>query len=84
MENKRSTNIFRPLYGKLSDIFGRKACLLFAYSVFSIGCLLSGLSRNMSELIVSRAFTGIGGGGMTTWVFKLIVSILDINHPLLE
>jgi len=56
----------RPLYGKLSDIFGRKSCLLFAYTVFGFGCLLCGLSRNLTELVVSRAIAGIGGGGMQT------------------
>ena len=59
-------NLFRPLYGKLSDIFGRKTCLLFAYTVFAVGCLLCGLSRNMTELVASRALSGIGGGGMQT------------------
>lgn len=45
---------FQPLYGKLSDIFGRKACLLFAYAVFGIGCLFCGLSRNIQQLIAAR------------------------------
>lgn len=45
---------FQPLYGKLSDIFGRKACLLFAYTVFGIGCLWCGLARNINELIAAR------------------------------
>ena len=58
----------RPLYGKLSDIFGRKACLLFAYAVFALGSLWCGFARSMTELIVARAFSGIGGGGMTTYV----------------
>ncbi|KAF8811629.1 MFS general substrate transporter [Phlegmacium glaucopus] len=53
--------IATPLYGKLSDIFGRKTCLLFAYTVFTVGCLLCGLSRNMAELVASRALSGIGG-----------------------
>ncbi|EMD35155.1 hypothetical protein CERSUDRAFT_54409, partial [Gelatoporia subvermispora B] len=57
---------FQPLYGKLSDIFGRKSCLIFAYVVFALGCLFCGLARNMPELIAARAFAGIGGGGMTT------------------
>ncbi|GLB38914.1 hypothetical protein LshimejAT787_0600760 [Lyophyllum shimeji] len=57
---------FQPLYGKLSDIFGRKGCLLFAYTIFALGCLGCGLARNMTELIASRAFAGIGGGGMST------------------
>ena len=58
--------LHRPLFGKLSDIFGRKSCLLFAYTIFALGCLFCGLSRNMTELIAARALTGIGGGGMAT------------------
>lgn len=45
---------FQPLYGKLSDIFGRKACLLFGYAVFGIGNLGCGLARNINELIAAR------------------------------
>ena len=62
----KKARLYRPLYGKLSDIFGRKTCLLFAYTVFAVGCLLCGLSRTMTELIASRALSGIGGGGMQT------------------
>ncbi|KIM86978.1 hypothetical protein PILCRDRAFT_815427 [Piloderma croceum F 1598] len=64
---------FQPLYGKLSDIFGRKACLLFAYAVFAIGSLFCGLSHNMTQLIAARALAGVGGGGMTT-VASIIMS----------
>ena len=49
---------FQPLYGKLSDIFGRKPCLLFAYSVFGLGGLFCGLARNLWELVAARAFAG--------------------------
>lgn len=45
---------FQPLYGRLSDIFGRKACLLFAYAVFGTGSLFCGLARNINELIAAR------------------------------
>lgn len=45
---------FQPLYGKLSDIFGRKPCLLFAYAIFGIGCLGCGLARDINELIAAR------------------------------
>ncbi|KAJ2983936.1 hypothetical protein NUW54_g10580 [Trametes sanguinea] len=61
-----SMTSFQPLYGKLSDIFGRKSCLIFAYTIFALGCLFCGLARNMTELIAARALAGIGGGGMTT------------------
>jgi MFS family permease len=49
---------FQPLYGKLSDIFGRKPALLFAYTVFGLGCLFCGLARNLKELVAARAFAG--------------------------
>ena len=49
---------FQPLYGKLSDIFGRKACLLSGYSIFGLGCLFCGFARNLVELVVARAFAG--------------------------
>ncbi|KAJ4293096.1 hypothetical protein N0V90_008378 [Kalmusia sp. IMI 367209] len=71
---------FQPLYGKLSDVFGRKTCLLFAYVVFAIGSTFCGLARNIGELIVARAIAGIGGGGMTTCVsilFSDVVSLRD-------
>ncbi|GME64391.1 putative mfs multidrug transporter protein [Neofusicoccum parvum] len=71
---------FQPLYGKLSDIFGRKSCLLFAYSIFGIGCLACGLARNMNELIAARAFAGIGGGGMTTVVSIMMSDIVTLRE----
>ncbi|CAG8898069.1 unnamed protein product [Penicillium egyptiacum] len=70
---------FQPLYGKLSDIFGRKPCLLFAYAVFGIGCLGCGLARNINELIAARVFQGIGGGGMTTVVSILMSDIVPLR-----
>ncbi|KAI9924615.1 hypothetical protein MW887_006888 [Aspergillus wentii] len=70
---------FQPLYGKLSDIFGRKQCLLFGYAVFGIGNLLCGLSRNIHELIAARVFQGIGGGGMTTVVSILMSDLVPLR-----
>ena len=70
---------FQPLYGKLSDIFGRKACLLFAYVVFGLGSLFCGLSKDIYQLILSRVFQGIGGGGMTTVVSILLSDIVPLK-----
>ncbi|EGN95697.1 hypothetical protein SERLA73DRAFT_113391 [Serpula lacrymans var. lacrymans S7.3] len=64
---------FQPLYGKLSDIFGRKTCLIVAYTVFALGILFCGLARSMNELIAARAIAGIGGGGIST-VGSIIMS----------
>lgn len=44
----------QPLYGKLSDIFGRKPCLLFAYTMFGVGSLGCGLTKSMGGLIAAR------------------------------
>ncbi|KFZ01292.1 hypothetical protein V500_00807, partial [Pseudogymnoascus sp. VKM F-4518 (FW-2643)] len=71
---------FQPLYGKLSDIFGRKLALLSAYTIFGIGCLFCGLARNMAELIAARAFAGIGGGGMSTVVSVLLSDIIPLRE----
>jgi MFS family permease len=70
---------FQPVYGALSDIFGRKSCLLFAYLVFGIGSTFCGLARNMGELIAARAFAGIGGGGMTTVVSILLSDVVSLR-----
>lgn len=56
----------RRLYGRLSDIFGRKSATLFASFIFGLGSLFCGLSRTYPQLIAARAFAGIGGGGLTT------------------
>ena len=71
---------FQPLYGKLSDIFGRKEALLFAYTIFGLGCLLCGLARTMDGFIAARAFAGIGGGGMTTVVSILMSDIVPLRE----
>ncbi|KAK4049022.1 hypothetical protein OIV83_004383 [Microbotryomycetes sp. JL201] len=57
---------FQPLYGRFSDIFGRKSATLFASAIFMLGSLACGLSRTFPQLIAARAFAGIGGGGLTT------------------
>ncbi|KAK7422866.1 hypothetical protein QQZ08_009315 [Neonectria magnoliae] len=69
----------QPLYGKLSDIFGRKPCLLFAYSVFALGCLGCGLARSMGELCAARAVAGVGGGGMNSVVSILLSDLVPLR-----
>ncbi|KAF2032176.1 MFS general substrate transporter [Setomelanomma holmii] len=71
---------FQPVYGKLSDIFGRKECLLFGYLIFGIGSTFCGLARTMGELIAARAFAGIGGGGMTVCVSVLLSDVVSLRE----
>ncbi|KAG5806788.1 hypothetical protein H9Q74_006821 [Fusarium xylarioides] len=69
----------QPLYGKLSDIFGRKPCLLFAYIVFSLGSLGCGLAQDMAQLCAARAAAGIGGGGMNSVVAILLSDLVPLK-----
>ena len=57
-----TATISGPIYGKLSDLFGRRPVLLFAVAVFLIGSLLSGFSREMWQLVAFRALQGLGAG----------------------
>ncbi|KAI1183928.1 major facilitator superfamily domain-containing protein [Nemania serpens] len=70
---------FQPLYGKLSDIFGRRPCLLFAYAVFGLGCLGCGLARDVLELSIARAVAGVGGGGMNALVTILVTDLVSLR-----
>jgi hypothetical protein len=57
-----------PVWGKISDIFGRKIMLLVAVAIFWVGSVLSATSVNMSMLIAARTIQGIGGGGIVILV----------------
>src|SRR5689334_18534742 len=53
-----------PIYGKLSDLFGRRKLYIIGILVFLGGSALCGLSQNMEQLIFFRGLQGIGGGAM--------------------
>jgi len=59
-----TSTVVVPIYGKLSDLFGRKPLFLFGIVVFLIGSALSGASQSMNELIGFRALQGIGAGAL--------------------
>lgn len=67
-----------PLYGKISDMFGRKRVFQTAIIIFLIGSALCGLSQTMNQLIVFRGLQGLGAGGL--FVLSLAV-VGDIIPP---
>ncbi|CAK7218230.1 hypothetical protein SEUCBS140593_003476 [Sporothrix eucalyptigena] len=66
----------QPLYGKLSNLYGRKTLLLVAYVLFAAGCLLCGVARSMPVVILGRLISGCGGSGMTSVVSFLIADMV--------
>jgi EmrB/QacA subfamily drug resistance transporter len=71
-----TSTIATPLYGKLSDQYGRKPFFLFAISVFIVGSALCMLSTSMYMLAGFRAFQGIGAGGLFSLAFAIIGDII--------
>jgi EmrB/QacA subfamily drug resistance transporter len=59
-----TSTITVPFYGKLSDLYGRKPMLMIGITLFLIGSALSGLSQNMTQLIVFRGVQGLGAGAL--------------------
>src|SRR5215467_3898917 len=59
-----TSTVMVPIYGKLSDLFGRKPIFIFGLVIFLIGSALSGASQSMNQLIAFRAFQGLGAGAL--------------------
>ncbi|HEY3071673.1 MAG TPA: MDR family MFS transporter [Candidatus Limnocylindrales bacterium] len=67
-----------PIYGKLSDLYGRKPLLIFGISLFLIGSALSGLSQEMWQLILFRGIQGLGAGAL----FPIALAVIgDLFTP---
>ena len=69
-----------PIYGKLSDLYGRKRMLSLAIGIFLIGSALSGMSQNILELIFFRGIQGLGAGGLMTLVLAAIGDVVPPRH----
>ncbi|KAG9289949.1 hypothetical protein G9A89_010255 [Geosiphon pyriformis] len=67
----------QPLSGKLSDIFGRKALLLFGVITFVVGSALCGAAQNIVMLIIFRAVAGLGSGGIISMVMVIISDLVE-------
>ena len=73
-----SSTVTVPVYGKFSDVFGRKVMLMIGVGLFLIGSWLSGASQNMGELVAFRAVQGLGAGAL----FPIVIAIIgDLYSP---
>jgi EmrB/QacA subfamily drug resistance transporter len=70
-----AATVMVPIYGKLSDIYGRRIFFLGGMTLFLIGSALSGASQNMTQLIAFRALQGLGGGAIMPIVQAIIGDI---------
>ena len=72
-----TSTTFTPLFGKLSDVFGRRRLTLAAIVVFMVGSVLCGLASSMTQLVVFRGVQGIGGGGINAMAFLVIADMIS-------
>ena len=73
-----TSTISGPIYGKLSDLFGRRPIVIFAVGLFLISSALAGLSQNMEMFILFRGLQGLGGGA----VFPIALAVVaDLYTP---
>jgi EmrB/QacA subfamily drug resistance transporter len=66
-----------PLFGKLSDLYGRRLLFQVAIGTFMVGSLACGISQDMTQLVLSRALQGVGGGGLLALAFAIIGDIVS-------
>src|ERR671939_1916359 len=71
-----TSTIATPLYGKLSDIYGRRPFYLFAIGVFVVGSVLCGIADTMYQLAAFRALQGVGAGGLMSLALAIIGDIV--------
>jgi EmrB/QacA subfamily drug resistance transporter len=73
-----TSTVSGPIYGKLSDLFGRRPIIIFAVSLFLSSSALAGLSQNMGQFILFRGLQGLGGGA----VFPIALAVVaDLYTP---
>ena len=71
-----TSTVTTPLYGKLSDMYGRKPFYMFAISVFVVGSMLCGTAHSIYELAAYRGLQGVGAGGLMSLAFAIVGDIV--------
>ena len=74
-----TSTVSTPLYGKLSDIFGRRPLYLTAIVIFLAGSLYAGSVHSMTELAIARGVQGLGAGGLLALALTIIGDIVSLK-----
>ncbi|MET3720092.1 MULTISPECIES: MDR family MFS transporter [unclassified Arthrobacter] len=74
-----TSTVSTPLYGKLSDIFGRRPLYLTAIAIFLVGSLYAGSVNSMTELAIARGIQGLGAGGLLALALTIIGDIVSLK-----
>ncbi|KAL0930678.1 major facilitator superfamily transporter [Colletotrichum truncatum] len=69
----------QTLYGKLSDIYGRRALLMVAYTLFAAGCVMIGVGRTMWQVVLGRVISGSGGSSLNVLGLLLITDLVPLR-----
>ncbi|KAK1509530.1 major facilitator superfamily transporter [Colletotrichum tamarilloi] len=69
----------QTLYGKLSDIYGRRALLMVAYTLFSVGCAMVGVGRTMWQVVLGRVISGSGGSALNVLGLLLVTDLVPLR-----
>jgi EmrB/QacA subfamily drug resistance transporter len=75
-----SSTAVTPIYGKLSDLYGRKIILQIAMSIFIVGSVLCALATDMTQLIGFRLLQGIGGGALMPMAFAVAGDVVPARE----
>ncbi|KAL5402327.1 hypothetical protein PMIN06_009917 [Paraphaeosphaeria minitans] len=75
-----ANTVFQVLYGRMSDLFGRKAVFMSALALLTISDLLCGLSRNATMLYVFRGMAGVANGGITSLAMMIVSDIVTLKE----
>ena len=75
-----ASTITMPLYGRLSDVLGRKRVLMFSIGLFAAGSVLASMSQSMGQLILFRGLQGLGAGGIMPVVLTVLGDIFTLKE----
>ena len=75
-----TSTVTMPLWGRLSDLFGRRSTFLTGLAIFLVGSALSGVSRDMTQLIVFRMLQGLGAGSLMTIGMTIVADLFGLER----